>query len=333
MAKKLVIGIIGAGYAAHLRAQAVRKFPDDRLKIKGVYDLNVKNSSRFSEEISAQSYTSLEELYADSEINTISVCVPNRYHYEVVKSALENKKNVICEYPLVADDYNKAEELIAFSRKQELFIHVGQTMNFDEDKNIIVKNKNKLGKLFMGYKYLSFGKIGSWFSLSGFKGSYEGLGKWYVDEAERGNWFVAAHYHGIQTFRNVFGEITSVYAVDSSTEEVAAGSVLMKHENGSSSAIQWGMPIYGKAFNLTIVSGANGSIEVNDDNYSITTSEESKNGKLKGTDTFFEDTKSLLDEVDGKDDIGEANVDMLKNLKAAVYAARSSIEEKELKII
>ena len=83
-----------------------------------------------------------------------------------------------------------------------------------------------------------------------------------MDDNKDGGWIVSAHYHGIQLFRNVFGEVSSVCAFDTSDKDIAAASVILNHENKASSTIQWGMPIYGKAFNTTLVSGSNGSIEV-----------------------------------------------------------------------
>ena len=56
MYKKIVIGIVGAGYSAHLRAYAIRKIPGDRIRIKGVYDINGKHLSEFSKEILSKSY-------------------------------------------------------------------------------------------------------------------------------------------------------------------------------------------------------------------------------------------------------------------------------------
>ncbi len=332
MMKKIIAGIIGSGFAAHLRVNALKKIPGDRINIKGIYDTSHLHAKEFSSEINASVYESFEELLEDEIINTIIVCVPNKYHYKIVKDALEKGKNIICEYPLIVDDYKEAEELIDLAYRKKLYLHVGQTMNHDEEKGIILKNKNTLGKVLMGYKYMSFGELGSWFGLFGFKGDYKNLGNWYIDKKRSGSWFVAAHYHGIHIFRKVFGEVRSIYAVDSSTPEVAAGTILMKHDNGSSSSIQWGMPILGKTYNFTLISGSDGSIEIDGEEYHIHTSGESRKGKFKGIDPFYEDCRSIIKELDGKKDFKKENIDMLKTLKVSISAERSSIENKVIDI-
>ena len=37
--------------------------------------------------------------------------------------------------------YEDAEELVKLANNNHLFLHVGQTMNYDEDRKIIIANK------------------------------------------------------------------------------------------------------------------------------------------------------------------------------------------------
>jgi predicted dehydrogenase len=333
MKGKLIVGVIGGGFASHLRCNASKEIDRERLELKGIYDRNTKNKASFANEYGIKSYTNLEDMLSDKEINTIFVCVPSKYHYESIKSALKYDKNVLCEYPFIVDNYKNAEELMKTAKKKNLFIHVGQTMNYDEDKDFILKHKDKLGKLLMGYRYMNFGDLGSWFPDSG----YEGIGQWYINREETGGWIVTAHYHGIQMFRKVFGEVKSVSGVDSSLSSIAAASVLLKHEDGASSVVQWGMPLKGKIINITIVSGSTGSIVIDSGNYSIETSDYKEDGQLGETmaaimNTFKEDFKSLFDELDGKKDMKQENKDMLKVLKVSILADKAAKERKVIEI-
>jgi predicted dehydrogenase len=331
--EKLIIGMVGAGYAAHLRSYAIREYKSERFEIQGVFDTNFNHSEKFSKELKVRSYSSLEAICAESAINTISVAVPNKYHYEIVQYALTKNKNVICEYPLVIANYDQALDLVALADKNDVFLHVGQTMNYDPDYKIVETFRKDLGKLYLGYKYMCFGgALGSWFEKDGFKGDYRGLGEWYVEHTKKGGWIVSAHYHGIQHFRKIFGEVVAVSAFDSSSDGVAAATVLLKHENGASSTVQWAMPIQGKWFNTLIVSGSNGSIEIDNGKYIIHTDTKQESGKLEGTNTFVEDLKNLLDELDGKADFREESQDMLKNLQVALCAEQSASIGEEIEI-
>jgi predicted dehydrogenase len=272
MDQHLMIGMVGAGYAAHLRAQAVVQFGSERIRIGGVYDKNPKHGSQFAEELGVSPYSSLERICSDELINTVSVAVPNRHHFDIVKYALNHDRNVICEYPLVIQNYEQALELVDLAERRDKLLHVGQTMNYDDDFRLVENHRHELGRLYMGYKYMSFGgALGSWFTLDGFSGEYEGLAEWYIRDTRKGGWIVSAHYHGIQHMRRIFGEVVSVCSFDSSSEGVAAASVLMKHEGGASSTVQWAMPIQGKWFNTLIVSGSRGSVQVEDGVFDIHT--------------------------------------------------------------
>jgi predicted dehydrogenase len=328
---KIGIGMVGAGYAAHLRAQAITQLANERIRIAGVYDRDPQHVSQFAAELEVEAYSSLEELCGDERINTISVAVPNRYHYEIVKYGLLRGKNVICEYPLIIDEYERGVELVGLAEERGLLLHVGQTMNYDDDFRLVERYKQELGTLYMGYKYMSFGgKLGSWFELDGFSGDYRGLAGWYIADTLKGGWIVSAHYHGIQHLRRIFGEVVSVSSFNSSSDGVAAASVLMKHEGGASSTVQWAMPIQGKWFNTLIVSGGKGSVLVDSGRFTVHTDRIQEQGTLPGTNPFIEDLKNLLVEVDGKAD-RRANVeDMLRNLKVALYAEKSAADEREL---
>lgn len=326
--KDLKIAVIGTGFASHLRCNAIKKVNDPRISLVGVFSKNPKHAVEFSKEFSISCYSSKNEIWLSNIINTILICTPNKYHKELINTALENGKNVICEYPLVISNYKDAEELVKKAKKKELFIHIGQTMNYDADALFIISNMDKLGRLLMGYKYMSFGNLGSWFDSK----KYEGIGKWYIDSNESGSWFVAAHYHGIQIFRNIFGEVYSISAVDSSTKGVRAGTIILKHESGASSTIQWGMPLSGKLFNSTIISGISGSIEVDGLNYLIQSGKFYKTGKLEEKDTFIDDVKTLLAKLEGRVDFEKDNDDMLMSLKISFIAETAAKENKVIEI-
>jgi UDP-N-acetylglucosamine 3-dehydrogenase len=327
--ESLKIGVVGAGYASHLRCNAINKTANHWLGLKGIFDKNEKNAGEFASEFSVKNYNSLEEMLEDEKINTILICTPNKYHYPIAKTALNKGKNIITEYPLAVTEYPEAEELIATSKSKGLFIHVGQTMNFDSDMTLIKANLDKLGRLLMGYKYMSFGRLGSWFDKNS---SYDAIGSWYVEDKESGSWFVTSHYHGIQIFRNIFGEVKSVYAIDSSIKGVRSGTITLKHASGASSSIQWGMPLMGDDFNITLISGADGSVEVNKSLYRIQSGDFKEEGNFEEKDTFVNDTLSLIDKLEGKLDFDRENKDMLISLKVSFMAEKASKENRVIEL-
>ena len=85
IAKNLVIGVVGAGFAAHCRIRGLQSIFKDKLKINGIFDVSQKNALAFSKEFLTNQYRSLEEICSNKDINTICVCTPSKYHYEIIK--------------------------------------------------------------------------------------------------------------------------------------------------------------------------------------------------------------------------------------------------------
>ncbi len=101
MAKKLKIGIIGAGGIAqgcHMRGYA--SIPDE-CEIVAVCDVMEATAKKAAEKFSVEKiYTDFNELLADKEIDAVSVATPNKYHLEPTVAALNAGKHVLCEKPL-----------------------------------------------------------------------------------------------------------------------------------------------------------------------------------------------------------------------------------------
>lgn len=98
--KKLRVAIIGAGqivWNSHLPNYL--KLNED-VEVVGVCDVNGAQAQRTAKEFGlAQGFDSKEAMFDALEIDAVSVCVPNRFHYESVMYALEHGCHVLCEKP------------------------------------------------------------------------------------------------------------------------------------------------------------------------------------------------------------------------------------------
>ncbi len=329
MIEALSIGMIGAGYAAHLRARAILSFAHPRITIASVYSRNPDHARTFAAELSVPASASLEELCGGGA-NAVCIATPNRYHAEIARFALDHGLHVICEYPLALGSLRDAEKLARLADRRGLLLHVGQTMNYDADLRFILDHRKELGVLRLGYRFMSFGALGSWFNQDGFSGPYVGLGRWYVEDTSKGGWIVSSHYHGIQTFRRVFGRVVSVAAFDSTADGVSAASVMMRHAGGESTSIQWGMPFGGTAFNKTVVCGSSGSIETESGRFVLEAAGVRTEGKLPTVDTFVDDLRALAEEMEGTRSPRTELADSLVNLRVALAAERSAANGREV---
>lgn len=112
--KEIKVGIIGCGRVA-------RRFPSEATVVSGVqvcaaYDIDkdaVTGISKDNENIKA--YSDIEKLLDD--VDAVYIATPHLTHYEYARLALEAKKHVLCETPMVLSG-EQAKELYALAEKQ-----------------------------------------------------------------------------------------------------------------------------------------------------------------------------------------------------------------------
>ena len=121
-----VIGYGGQG-AWHTR----QILASDVAELAGVYDIDpAKNAA--AEQNGIHAYGSLEELLADSAVESVVIAVPNDDHKELVIKSLEAGKNVICEKPVEMSVAAFDEMTAAADRTGKLFT-VHQNRRWDVD--------------------------------------------------------------------------------------------------------------------------------------------------------------------------------------------------------
>lgn len=80
----------------------------------------------------AEIYRSVEEMLENADIEVVVVNTPVQTHFEYVKMALDEGKNVIVEKPFTVT-VSEAEELVNLAENKNLFLSVYQNRRFDRD--------------------------------------------------------------------------------------------------------------------------------------------------------------------------------------------------------
>lgn len=128
------VGLVGTGYAARLRAQAV--VADRRSQLVAIAG-NRSRGIALAEELAAELATGAQseqrispEIYDDwrrligaGAIDLVVVATVNRDHGAIVRGALEAGVPVVVDYPLSLS-VTEGQSLLALARKQELMLHV-----------------------------------------------------------------------------------------------------------------------------------------------------------------------------------------------------------------
>ena len=108
------VGIIGCGRVAH-------RFPTEAHVVNGIevcaaYDILPDVTEHFQKEYEfIHACTSAEDLY--KQVDAVYIATPHLSHYEYLKQALEAKKHVLCETPMVLNG-EQAKEMYALAEKQ-----------------------------------------------------------------------------------------------------------------------------------------------------------------------------------------------------------------------
>lgn len=111
--KILKIGIIGTGRIAS-RFVPEAKYVSG-VNAESVYNPNIESAKKFAKKFQLKTYTDDLKKFFET-IDAVYIASPHGTHYEYIKSALEHKKHVICEKPMVLKKM-QAEELFALAKE------------------------------------------------------------------------------------------------------------------------------------------------------------------------------------------------------------------------
>jgi biliverdin reductase len=120
-ASPLKIGIIGTGYAAKKRAEAIAL--DRRCQLVAVTGSNHKRLEEFSQNFQIEAIDCWNRLVNLPELDLIFVCTINQGCGAIARAALLAQKHVVVEYPLDLETEVAAEVIDLAAKKQKL-LHV-----------------------------------------------------------------------------------------------------------------------------------------------------------------------------------------------------------------
>lgn len=115
------VGLVGTGYAAKLRAETINQ--SDRAQLVGVAGNTPNKTKDFGHTHQTQAFDAWQDLIHQDSIDLVIVCGVNAQHGEIARSALEQGKHVIVEYPL-SISFEEGTQLLALAKSRNLVLHV-----------------------------------------------------------------------------------------------------------------------------------------------------------------------------------------------------------------
>ncbi|WP_013320252.1 Gfo/Idh/MocA family protein [Gloeothece verrucosa] len=150
---KIKVGIVGTGYTAKRRAEALQQ--DERGSLKFVTGHSPENLAFFCQTYQIKSLNSWQELVTHPEIDLVIVCTINCDHGKIVRAALEAGKHVVTEYPLSLS-VSEAEDLMALSQQLGKLLHVEHIESLGGLHQAMRQHLPHIGNIFYGrYSTLS----------------------------------------------------------------------------------------------------------------------------------------------------------------------------------
>ncbi len=101
MPKRVRIGLVGTGFAAHFHLASYRKVYGEDFEVRAICGRSRAKAEHLAREFGiATVHDSVERLLADREIDAVDLAVPNHLHVPLAVQAARAGKHIICEKPL-----------------------------------------------------------------------------------------------------------------------------------------------------------------------------------------------------------------------------------------
>lgn len=146
------IAVIGCGTIAN--AQHIPAYmKNEEAEIKYFCDIITERAENAVKKYGCgTAITDYREALADSEVEAVSVCTPNKMHSEITIAALKSGKNVLCEKP-AARVLSEALEMQKAQHESGKVLNIGVVNRFNTNVNKIKEfiDQGKLGEVYSVY--------------------------------------------------------------------------------------------------------------------------------------------------------------------------------------
>ena len=124
----LNIGVVGCGKIAQVR-HIPEYAANENAKLVGFFNPNAKRAEDMAAQYGGRVYATAEDLFADPEIDAVSICAANYAHAELTIQALRAGKHVLCEKPM-AVSLMDCEKMLDEAAKAGKRLLIGQNQRF-----------------------------------------------------------------------------------------------------------------------------------------------------------------------------------------------------------
>jgi predicted dehydrogenase len=250
------IGMLGSGFIADFYTKGIA-YLKNAVVVASASRGESKRGAEFAKRHGvARTYTSIDQLCADPEVDLVVVALPNQFHLEAVRAATKARKAMICTKPLGRNG-KEAAEMVRLVRDAGVMGGYAENIVFSRD-------------LIKMHEIVESGAIGRVLSVRAREGHSGPHASHFWDaETAGGGALLDMGCHGIEAARLMFGKserIVDVFAWgatlshgDKTTGEDNA-LMLMRYEDGRIATIEASWSAKGGLEGRTEVTGTEGRI-------------------------------------------------------------------------
>jgi len=121
------VGIVGAGFMGSMHAECYNNLPN--AKLSAIADTDLAKAEKLAKKYGVKTYSKSEDLFKETDIEIVDICLPTFLHKEYVIKAAQAGKQVLCEKP-IALTVEDAEEMIEATDKAGVKFMVAQVVRF-----------------------------------------------------------------------------------------------------------------------------------------------------------------------------------------------------------
>lgn len=264
------IGIVGCGSIA-IKRHIPEFNANPKCQIAGYLNPSKERCYELAKQYGGTVFQSLEELLADSSIDAVCICAPNKFHAEMAIQALKAGKHVLCEKP-IATSILEAESMVGAFKNSKYCLMIAHDMKYSPF--------NQKAK-----EIIQSGRMGTVLSFSTSFG-HGGPENWSVDKSLN-SWFFRkdAGINGVLGDLGIHKVHLISWLLDEKISEVSAFSetrdkrkcngeqisvddncvCIMKTESGIIGTMTASWTYYDELDMSTIIHCSNGSIHIYED--------------------------------------------------------------------
>lgn len=254
---KLKIAVVGCGRISKNHFEAIQANCNE-LELVSVCDILEDRAIEAATKYSVHSYTSLEKMLSEEEIDLISICTPSGLHAEHGILAAKKGCHVITEKPM-ATSVEDAEKLISTCDLCNVRLFVVKQNRLNSTLQMVKRaiDKNRFGKIHMAIVNVFWTRPQSYYDESPWRGTWKYDGGAFMNQA--------SHY--VDMIEWLIGPVASVMAYTATQarniEAEDSGVAAVRFCNGAMGTINVNMLTYPKNYEGSItIMGETGTIKV-----------------------------------------------------------------------